>query len=161
MKYDNCERAFNLFQKLLALYENRNYRKIFGDLKISKDNLTKSLNDLEMRDNNVKYSRISELFKEKRYLEAANLSAEGIEDFEKNPEVFSKIGLTKDRLLTDAGVSYLKEAEKAEKKFAPPDEIQNLLENAQEFLKEVKVPDSTTKSNINIIKKKLKKLDNL
>jgi len=160
LKYDTCDLSIGLYDKLLELYDSENYKRIFKDLRIDRDTLMRARKDLEEIGPQSKYRRISNLFSEGRYLEAATLAAEGLNDLEKNPEVFNKIGLTKNRLLNDAGVSYLKAAEEAEKKGYTPDEIQKLLEASREILKEIKSPDNITKSNLNIIEEKLKRLNN-
>jgi len=156
LKYNNDDLAIELFQRLIRLYEH--YKKFFTRLHITKSYLTGALNDLSKNKKIVKYGRIPVYFAKGKYLEAANLATEGLGDFQTNSKVFCKIGLTKDRLLTDAGVSYLKAAEKMEKTGASAYEVRTLLISSQEFLSEVKALDPIkTKKNLEVIGMKLQK----
>jgi len=155
LNYDTCDLSAKLFKQLLVLFDSGNHRKVFEVARISRENLTAPQNDLAMIGPIIKYSKISKLYSEGKYNASAALASEALEDYETNPEVFQKIGLTKDRLLQDAGVSSLKAAEKAKAEAAPSDQIQSILENAREYLKDIKTPDKTTKSNLAIINQKL------
>lgn len=71
-----------------------------------------------------------------------------------------EVGLTRDRLLVDAGVAYLKAAEEAEGQGSSPEEIKGLLINSQGFLLKVKALDrEATDRNLVVVKTKLKTME--
>ncbi len=159
LRYDTCDSSAAFFNKMLSLYDHGRYKRIFSNLGIRREELTKVINDLAAVAPIKKYSRISVLFKAGMYEEAAFLAAEGLQEYEENPQVFSNIGLTKNRLLTDAGVSSLKAAEIGEKTSVSPEEIKKLLEDSRGYLKEISSPNNRTKTNLSIIEKKLNKFE--
>lgn len=159
LNYDTCDMSDNLFKQLLALYDSGQYARIFRESKIVRENLVAPRNDLAIVVPNAKYSQINQLYGKGKFAESASLAAEALHDYESKPEVFKKIGLNKERLLKDAGVSYLKASEKAEKGSTSAEEVKALLVNAQKYLQEVPKPDSITKSNLHIVGEKLRTLE--
>ena len=126
---------------------------------ISRKNLEEIAKDSAKAENIVLYSEMQTLFRQGEYVAAAELTAGMIEDASKDPEAFSAFGLSPDRLAVDAGVSYLKASEKAEKEESVSrEQTINYLNSAKEFLSKVK-PDekNRVRENLAIIEERLKK----
>jgi tetratricopeptide (TPR) repeat protein len=154
LEYDTGAEGIKLYDELMDHYGSE--RSIYRKLGLTGDLLMKDRRDLEDKERISKYRGIPVLFKLMRYAEAAGLAEEALEAFKQDPKGFSRIGLTQDRLLTDAGVSYLKAAEDAEKGGAPAEEARMLLENAKGHLEKVEgLNPAMARENLKIIERKL------
>jgi len=156
LDYATCSEGIRILGELMECYEAE--RRTFRKLGLSKGLLIKDQDDMEDKERIHRYRAIPVLFQAMKYIEAAALAEEALEASKQDPQGFARIGLPGDRLLTDAGVSYLKAAEEAERRGAPPQEIKTLLENSREHLEKVKrLNPAVTRENLEIIEEKLRR----
>jgi tetratricopeptide (TPR) repeat protein len=157
LSYDTCSQAIKLAKDLLELYDRHTSK--FQRLGISRNNLEEIAKESTEAENIMLYSEMQTLFRQGEYVAAAELTAGMIEDASKDPKAFYAIGLSPDRLAVDAGVSYLKASDKAEKEGSVSrEQMVNYLNSAKEHLSKVK-PDekNRVRENLAIIQEKLKK----
>lgn len=156
---DDCDLASSEFRSIQdEISENGD---LLQCLKVSKQSPEDAILNIQSHQKQIEYAEVPYLFKNGEYNSAAKAAEYLLENYDKNPEMYRRVNINKNRLLMDAGVSYLLLGESYERQ---PDITTSTLNQACAFfskslskLSQVTKPDSQTISNIEKVKSKSRK----
>lgn len=151
LKYMSCPTARQRYDSLLRLFEARGWKTRDG---ISLDRLKKERDDTLDEERNSLYSQIPRLIGKGDYLPAAHLALQGLTEAEQDPQGFRDVGLTRTRLLTDAGDAFAKEGLRSETEGDTAKAREHYTAAMEQFLA-IKNPDAQTAKSIALVKSKL------
>jgi len=155
LEYNTCQAAAEALFELTGLYDK--HKRLFELERISKDELDSARQKALAKEKQVKYRKIAQLFEQQRFLEAARLAEEALEDLKTDSKVMALVGLEQDGLLRDAGVSYLRAADQARARRAPVEVIRDFLRRAQRYLAQLEKPDRKDRRNLELIEIRLRR----
>ncbi len=152
--YATCQPARRLYDSLLAVFSDHHWQAQYG---LSLARLQKERGDTLDQERNSLYGQIPRLVQDADFVTAADLARRGIVELNQDPEGFRDVGLTRKRLLADAGDAYLKASLDAEAK-GDMGKARELLLKADEQFAQLQRPDPTTAGNIALARSKIENL---
>ncbi len=152
--YDSCGAARQLYGRLLDLFAEHGWTTQYG---VSKASLIKESDDTSAKERIVLYSEIPRLAEKGQFQQAGDLALRGLADLDEDPEGFRDVGLTRERLLTDAGDAYLKAGISSNAKGDTAAARVSFTKANEQFSSMTK-PDAATAANWALTKTKLDEL---
>lgn len=149
--YATCNDARELYQKLKE--DAKQYRNWFDKEKINLAQLDSTLSELSSVEVNMQYKTFKTLLEKKKYIAAADVATDLLEKFDAGKEGFSGARLSKDRLLEDIGVTYVKASTAGSTGDAEPINSKDLLQKAHSYYSKISVKSPQLTRDINYLEK--------
>ncbi len=149
--YMSCGVARQRYDSLLKLFSERSWSIRCG---LTRQRLEQERGDTLDKERNVLYGQIPSLVGEGDFLPAAHLALRGLGELEQDPKGFRDVGLTRKRLLTDAGDAFTKAGLESESQ-GDSGQALELFGAANEQLAQIKNPDGQVAKSLALVRAKL------